>query len=55
LAISTLLEPWEDVTVWHARVVGPMAWASSTRNPIARCNFLRGGALLSTWLTTVDV
>ncbi len=55
LAISTLLEPWENVTVWRARDVGPMAWVPFARNQIARRNFLRGGAFSSTWLATVDV
>jgi len=49
------LEPWENVTVWRACVVGPMAWVPSVRNPIAPRNFLRGGAFSSTWLAAVDV
>jgi hypothetical protein len=55
LAISTLLQPWQNVTVWHAHVVGPMAWVPFARNPIARRNFWRGGTFFSTWLAIVDV
>jgi hypothetical protein len=53
--ISTMLESWQNVTIWCARVVGPMAWVPSMRNPIVQRNFLHGGTFSSTWLTIIDV